>query len=261
MSDITAAADQTAANKLLADAESILVIPPQSGSTSFGPFSASYSAGVTITGGTASLTPPNIIGVDNVNLNYSVSLSFSLDLNDFLPHFCLPQICFFGICTPKICISWPTITIPFSFGDTITFSADFKLNPHLTGGLWFVDVVIVGIPNLQFGAVTAGILAALGVAIAAAIGWIPLIGPFLAGAVIAIVAIVGIAGLTGLLGTIITPFVSGLTFTIYKQPQKFPVLPAGGPINPEVDITITALGASVIASDKNELVLTASIAA
>jgi hypothetical protein len=63
------------------------------------------------------------------------------------------------------------------------------------------------------------------------------------------------------LGTIITPFVSGLRFNIYTQPKLFQVLPAAGPTDPEVDITITALGATVQATDKNELVIAGDIAA
>jgi hypothetical protein len=255
MSDIIAAADQVATTKLLNVGEGLLGTQSKSGSGSLGPFSASYSASVNFTGGSVVLTPPNVIELANVHLNYSVNLSFGLDLNDFLPHFCLPRICLFGFCTPKICISWPTVTIPFGFSDTVDISADFTLNPHLQGPDWLIDIVIVGIPLLQFGATTAAILAALGLTIAAAVGWIPFIGPFLAAAVIIIIAAIGIAGLTGLLGLIITPFVSGLTFNIYKQKQHFPVLPASGPNDPEVDINITALNATVQASDKNELVI------
>jgi hypothetical protein len=188
-------------------------------------------------------------------------LSFSLDLNSFLPHFCLPQVCVFGICTPKICISWPTITVPFSFGDTATFTGDFTLNAHVNSGTWLIDVVIVGIPLLQFGPTTAGILAALGAALSLAMLAIPFIGPFLAGTVALIVATIGVAGLLGFLGVIITPFVSGLTFNIYKQPQVFKGLPAGGPVDPEVDVKIAALGATVQATDKNELVIAGDIAA
>jgi hypothetical protein len=259
--DIIAAADQTATTTLLHDGETALGTLMKSGSGSLGPFTAGYSVSVTFSGGTINLNPPNVIEIADCNLHYSVSLQFGLDLNSFLPTFCLPQVCLFGICTPKICISWPTITVPFSFGDDVKFSADFTINPHLSGANWLIDVVIVGVPLLQFGPATAGILAALGVALAAVLLPIPFIGPFLAGAVIAIVAAIGVAGLTGFLGTIITPFVSGLTFNIYKQPKKFPVLSAGGPIDPEVDIQINALGATVQASDKNELVITADIAA
>lgn len=261
MPDIIAAADQVAATKLLHDAETALGTQTNSGSGSFGPFSASYSVSVTVSGGAVNLRIPNIIEIANANLHYAVNLSFSLDLNSFLPHFCLPQVCVFGICTPRICISWPTITVPFSFSDNLNITADFTLDAHLSGGNWLIDVVIVGIPVLQFGPTTAGILAALGAALSLALLPIPFIGPFLAGAVAVIVAAIGVAGLTGFLGAIITPFVSGLRFNIYTQPQVFPVLPAAGPNDPEVDVNITALGATVQASDKNELVIAGSIAA
>lgn len=261
MSDIIAAADQTAATTLLHDAEATLGTLTKSGSGSLGPFTASYSASVSFSGGSVTLSPPNIIQLANCHLNYSLHFNFAIDLNSFLPHFCLPQVCLFGICTPKICISWPTINIPFGFSDTIAFTGDFTLDAHLAGPDWLVDVVIVGVPLLQFGPTTAAMLAALGVAITAAVAWIPFIGPFLAIGVAAIIAAIGIAGLTGFLGAIITPFVSGLRFNIYKQPKLFPVLPFASAIDPEVDVTITALGAAVEATDKNELVISADIMA
>lgn len=261
MPDILAAADPTATTTLLHDAETALGTLTKSGSGGFGPFGASYSVSATFSGGTVDLNPPNVIAIANCTLHYSVSLSFSVDLNSFLPHFCLPQICIFGICTPKICISWPTITVPFSFSDNVKFTADFTLDAHLSGVTWLIDVVIVGIPLLQFGASTAAVLAALGAALSLALLPIPFIGPFLAGAVAVIVAAIGVAGLTGFLGAILTPFVSGLRFNIYKQPKKFPALPAAGPTDPEVDVQITALGAAVQATDKKELVITGDIAA
>jgi hypothetical protein len=261
MPDIVAAADETATTILVHDAETALGSIAKSGSGSFGPFTAGYTTTVNFSSGIVNLTPPNVIEIADCNLHYSVSLSFSLDLNSFLPHFCLPQVCLFGICTPKICISWPTITVPFAFADNVKFTANFTLNPHLSGSNWLIDVVIVGVPLLQFGPATAGILAALGAALTAALLPIPFIGPFLAGAVAVIVAVIGIAGLTGFLGTIITPFVSGLSFNIYKQPKTFPILPAGAPIDPEVDVQINALVAAVQATDKDELVITADIAA
>jgi len=261
MSDITVAADQTAATKLLADAEVLLGTKSSNGGGSLGPFSATWGASVSFSGGTVTLTPPNIIEIDNCTLNYSLSFSFSLDLNDFLPSFCIPQICIFGFCTPSFCVTWPTITIPFSYSDSLTFSADFTLNPHLTGGTWFVDIVIVGIPQLDLSVAAAAIIAGLGAAIAAVLAPIPLIGPFLAGAVVAITAAIGIAGITGLLGSILTPFVSGLTFTITLTQQVLTVVPASLPLDAAVNIKVLTLGASVVASDKNELVLTADISA
>jgi hypothetical protein len=261
MPDILAAADQSAATTLLHDAETTLgTISPPPGSGQLGPFTATYSASVSFSGGSVNLTPPNIIELANCNINYSVSLSFSIDLDDFLPKLCLPPICFLFWCLPSICIDWPTITVPFNFSDTATMTADFHLNPHLSGPNWFIDVVINSIPSLSFGPGTAAILIGLEAALTPVLLAVPFIGPVLALAADAIIDAIAIGGLTGFLGDMLTPFVSGLTFTIYKQPKLFPVIPAGGPLDPEVDVTITALGASVQASDKNELVITADIA-
>jgi len=265
MADITLAADQTAATKLLHDAEAALGTQTSSGGGSLGPFDASWSASVSFSDGTIDLIAPNIIQITDCHLNYSLAFSLSVDLNSFLPHFCLPQVCiptpFGDLCTPKICISWPTITIPVSFSDTIKFTADFTLNAHLSGPNWLVDVVIVGIPMLDLSPAAVAILAAIGAAVTPILLAIPFIGPFLALAVDAILAAIGIAGLTGLLGPLLTPFVSGLTFNIYKQPKVFPVLPNSPPIDPAVNINLDLINAAVLASDKNELVLTANISA
>jgi hypothetical protein len=260
MSDIIAAADQTAATTLLHDAEATLGTLSKSGGGSLGPFVANYSASVSFSGGSVDLIPPNIIQLADCNVNYSLNFSFGIDLNDFLPSFCLPQICIFGWCTPKICISWPTVTIPISFSDTLTITGDFTVSAAQVGPNWIVSITIQSVPLLQFGAGTAALLAVIAAAVTAAVIWIPFIGPFLAGLADLVIAAIGIAGLTGLLGDIITPFISGLTFTLPPLPAKMLVLPAGGPTDPEVDVTITALGAAVQASDKNELVLSASIA-
>ncbi len=120
MSDIIAAADQSAATTLLHDAETTLGTLSKSGAGGLSPFVAGYSATVSFSGGNVDLIPPNVIQLSNCHVNYSLSLSFGLDLNDILPSFCLPQVCIFGWCTPKICVSWPTVTIPVSFSDSLT---------------------------------------------------------------------------------------------------------------------------------------------
>lgn len=280
--DILVAADETAATKLVHDAEASLGTvcgsvggSPSSGSLdptgSLGPFTASWSVCATFSDGTVQLIPPNVIRVADLQLNYSLSLSISLDLNTILPSFCLPQICvsipFIGdVCTPKICISWPTITIPLNFSDSLKFTADFSLNVHLqnkpTGGnTWLVDIVIVGVPFLQLGPASAALITAIGVAAGLALLVVPFIGPFLAGAVVLITATIGIAGVLGFLGAILTPFISGLSFNVYKHSQLFEVIPASPPIDPAVNINLDRITAAVVGSDKNELELTANISA
>lgn len=267
MADITLAADQTAATTLLHKAEIALGTQstgPHNGS--IGPFSATYSATASFSGGAVDLIAPNIIRIADCKLNYSLNLNFSVDLNGILPHFCLPQVCipipFIGnVCTPQICITWPTIPIPVSYSDAITFTADFTLNAHLSGAIWLVDVVIDDIPALNLSPAAVAILAAIGLAVTPILLAIPFIGPFLAVAVDTILATIGIAGLTGLLGPLLTPFVSGLTFNIYKQPKVLTVIPAASPADPDVSINLDLIKAAVLASDKNELALTANISA
>ncbi len=259
--DITAAVDETAANTLLHAAEAAIGTVSKSGSGSLGPLGAGWSAAASFTGGTVSLAAPDTVSIDNLEIDYSLSLSLSIDLS-FLD-FCLPQVCigtpWGDICTPKICIDFPTIGVTIPFSSSATLSADFGINVHLTSGTWFVDVVIQSVRKLDLGAAATLLLSAIGAAVSAALLGIPFIGPFLAIAVAIITAAFGVAEVTGLLGQILSLFVSGLTFNVYKHAQLFPVLPASGPFDPAVDVTLAAVTADVQATDKNELVLSVDI--
>ncbi|MCF8709514.1 hypothetical protein [Rhizorhapis sp. SPR117] len=267
MAEIIAALDEAGANTLLDTAISLIPVQSDSGSGSLGPFVASYSVSASLTNGDVDLIPPDIIRLDDLRVDWDINLSFGIDLSTILPDFCLPQVCINipcvgKVCTPKICIDWPTISVPVHFADFIKADADFRLDISLVGGVWKVQAVIVGIPNLQFGATTAALLAAIGLAVTPILLAIPFIGPFLALAVNAILLAIGIAGLTGFLGPILTPFVSGIKIPIYNQPQLFPVLPAQSAVDPQVDIVIDAIAASVAHNGaEDELVLTADISA
>ena len=266
MAEIIAAVDETAANTLLDTA--IALIPPQaaSGSGSLGPFIAGYTVSATLVNGDVDLIPPDIIRLVDLRVNWSINLSFGIDLSTFLPDFCLPQVCVHipcvgRVCTPRICIDWPTISVPVSFSDFVQATGDFRLDVNLVGGNWEVKAVILGVPNLQFGATSALLPVAIGAAITPLLLVIPFIGPFLAFAVNTILLAIGIAGVTGLLGPIITPFVSGLKIPVYKQPRLFEVLPIEGPVDPAVGITIDLIAARVENSGEDELILTADISA
>jgi len=263
MPDIIAAADETAATNLIHAAETTLGTLSKSGSGSLGPFNTSWNASASFSGGMIDLIAPNVVRITNGQFNYALGFSFSFDLSNILPDFCLPQVCipipFDGkLCTPKICINWPTITIPISHSGAINFTADFSLNAHLSGSDWLIDIVVVGIPFLQIGPAAAAILAAIGAAASLILLAVPFIGPFLAAAVAGITAFIGIAGVTGLLGPILTPFVSGLTFNVYKQPKLFQVLPPALP-DPAVNVNLDAITAVVASSNEDELVISVDI--
>jgi hypothetical protein len=262
MADITAAVDETAANKLLHAAEAAAgtrTSPPGHGS--LGPFSANWSASASFTGGSVSLAAPGTVSIDNIQVNYSLSLTLGIDLS-FLD-FCLPQVClptpWGDICTPKICFTFAPISVPVSFASSATLSADFGINVHLTAGTWFVDVVIQNVRKLDLGTAATALLLAIGAAISTALLAVPFIGPILSIAVAALTAAFGLAEVTGLLGPIVSLFVSGLTFNVYHHLQDFQVLPASGPFDPAVDVTLVAVTAGVQSTNKNELVLSVDI--
>lgn len=262
--EIIAALDESGATTLLHDAQAALGTLGGSGSGSLGPFTASWGASASFSGGTVDLIPPDIIRIATMQMNYTLSFSFQIDLNDFLPSFCLPRVCvripFVGrVCTPRICVSWPTVSIPLSHSDSLAVSGDFRLAVYQSGPDWKVDVVIVGVPFLQISPAAAAILAALSVVVAAVLAPIPFIGPFLAAAALLIINTIGVAGVLGLLGAILTPFVSGLRFNVFSQPQLFNVLPAGGPLDPAANITLDLVEAEVVATNEDELVFSANI--
>lgn len=266
MAEITAALDEAGANVLLNTALNTVPVPTQSGSGNLGPFIATYSAGGSFASGSVDLIAPGTVRIQNLRFNWFVNLSFGVDLSSILPDFCLPQVCVDipcvgRVCTPRICIDWPTITVPVSLADFVEATADFGFDIALVGGVWRVQVVVQNVSQLQFGPATFGMLALIALAVTPLLLAIPFIGPFLAIAVDAIILAIGVAGLTGFLGPIVSPFIAGLKIPIYQQPQQFPVLPAAGPNDPPVFVTLDAVTAAVQSSDEDEIVLGIDISA
>jgi hypothetical protein len=265
MAEITAALDEAGANKLLDIAIASLPTLTNGGSGSLGPFTVSYFVKANLTNGNVDLIPPDTIRIADLRLDWHIDFNLVIDLGAILPEFCLPQVCIHipcvgRVCTPKICIDWPKITVPVSFGDFVKTTVDLALVIALAGGNWSVNAKVLGVPNLQFGLATAGLITAIQLAITPLLLAIPFIGLFLAAAVNIILSLFTIAGVTGFLGPILTPFISGLTVPLYQQPQMFEVLPASGPFDPKVDIRIDAVDAVVAHNGtEDELVLTADI--
>jgi hypothetical protein len=262
--DITAAIDEPAADQLLDTAIGLISLPPASGTGTLGPFFASYNASASLSSGDVDLIAPGTIRIQDFRLDWNLGFSFGFDLSSFLPDFCIPQICIDipcvgRVCTPGFCVNWPTVTVPVSFSDFVKVTADFGISITQTGGVWRVEAVVQGTPNIQFGLVTAGLLAAISLAITPVLLAVPFIGPVLAIAVNAIIAAIGIAGVTGLLGPILSPFVSGLRIPIYDQPVTFEALAATSAIDPAVFVTIDDVKAIITSTNEDELVLTIDI--
>jgi hypothetical protein len=263
MAEIIAAIDEGGTNVLLADAMQTMGVLSDNGSSSLGPFTASYSVRGQFTSGAVDLIAPSTVRIDQLHFDWHVDLGFEIDLNSFLPHFCLPQVCIDipcvgKVCTPRICVSWGTVGVNVPLEDFIEATADCGLDIRLDGGIWKVQVVVQNVSQLQFGPATAGMLVVIGLAITPVLLAVPFIGPFLAIAVNAILAAIGLAGVTGFLGPILSPFISGLKIPVYKPHKHFEVLPASG-IDPAVFVEIDAVAANVRQSDEDELVLSIDI--
>lgn len=259
--DIIAAVDETAATVLLHAAEAAIGTLHTSGSGSLGPFVADWSAAASFAGGTVSLRAPDTIEIANLEIDYSVDLSLGIDLS-FLD-FCLPQVCIWtpwgDVCTPTLCLDFPTISVDVPFASSATFTADFGLDVQLSGGVWTVDVVIQSVPAIDVGPAATALVTAIGAAVSLALAAVPGIGWVLSIAAAAVVAAFGVAEITGLLGPIVSLFVDGLRFNLYRQPQTYQILAPAGPYDPAVNVTLAAVAADVRSSDKNELVLSVDL--
>jgi hypothetical protein len=266
MAEIIAAIDETAAHQLFQTLAAGL--PPMStgGASNLGPLRVTYSASATISPGSIDLIPPDTIRVTGLRVSYSLNASFQLRLGDFLPseipRICVKIPCVGKVCTPRIPLHWPTITIPFGFSDWVRADVDLGVVTTHAAGQWRVEGVVLGIAALQWGPGTAAAVAGIGAAVAAAVAWVPFIGPFLSILVLAVTSTISLAGLLGWLGPIVTPFISGLRFPIYDHPDRLEILPAAGPRDPAVFITLDAIAAEVQHNaPEDELVVLADISA
>lgn len=265
MNDILIAADEAATNSLVTAALSTFGSMSNSGTSSLGPFDANWTASASLNNGSVGLREPDVVRMQNMVLDFTVGIGLSIDLSDILPNFCLPQVCvnipFIGrVCTPRLCIDWPTISVgPISHSGNLNFTSDFRALASLDGPDWRVDIEIVDIPNLQLDAVSALIVVSLTTAVSLALLAVPFIGPFLAAATFAIGALIGIAAVTGLLGPILSLFLSGLKIPVYHQTQIQTVIPSSGVNDPSVKVRIDNLAAAIASSDEHELILTANI--
>lgn len=266
MDDLLVAVDETAATNMVRAGQTFLGSMTRSGTSNIGPFGTTWTATANLVGGAVELQEPDIIRIANMTMNFSLGFSFEIDLSDILPDFCIPQVCLPipflpDICTPEICVNWPTIDVgPINHSGDVDVTGDFKILTTLDSTHWNVDVEIVDIPNLSLDAVSTGIIVLITASVALALLAVPFIGPFLALATGVLAATFGVAAITGWLGPILSLFLAGLTFPIYRQPAVQEVLPSSGPFDPSFAIRLVNLDASVQSSDEDELILIADIA-
>lgn len=260
MAEIIAALDESGANTLLDTAIGALSPFDTSGSGTLGPFTAGYHLTARLVNGDVDLRPPDIIRLIDLRLDWHVDLNLLIDISAVVPDICLPRICLFGFCTPRICLDWPTIPVSVPFDNFIQTTGDFKLDVGLVGSVWKVQGVVVSLDSLRWGADMGLLLAAIGLAAAPLLALVPIVGPIAAIVVPALLAALGAAGATGLLGPILTPFISGLKIPLYEQAQDFEILPAESAVDPAVTMRLDLVSAAIAHNGtEDELVLSADV--
>jgi hypothetical protein len=138
MATVTVAVNERAFNDVvMAAAKYLESIPPFSGSGSFGPFSAGYSIGFKITGGSIDLTNTGRVHFDELHVTYDpLILTLGLDLPTIpIGGECIIPNPFTGGCAvrlPEIDLfaDNPDISLPIDLSDTIVseFSGEFTVS-------------------------------------------------------------------------------------------------------------------------------------
>jgi hypothetical protein len=129
MATVNVAVNERAFNDvIMAAAKYLESMPPFSGSGSFGPFSASYSVGFKLTGGSIDLTNTGRVHFDELHLTYDpLILTLGIDI----PTLPIGGECLLGFCLPEIDLfdKNPDISLPIDLSNTIVseFSGEFTV--------------------------------------------------------------------------------------------------------------------------------------
>jgi hypothetical protein len=273
--DATIAVSQSGVNKLVQDLLSAAHYS-KSASASWGPFTVGYSVSASVSGGTVELvdSPIQLIRVHDFNISASAGVHIGFDLGNILPQICIPpvQVCvdipFLGhVCTPQFCVPWPSIDVPLTIPLSVNVSADFGLEVTDGGTKWNVVLLVYPLSLVIDPTPTiSAILNAVEAYVDGVLNGIPLIGGLIADLVNAIIGALQsvIGAIAGAIDTLIHEvillidiFSPTIPITLISFNKVEVVLPASGPGDPDVDITIAALTAQIA---QQELVAAASFA-
>jgi hypothetical protein len=273
--DATIAISEGGANKLMQDALTLAHLS-KSDSGTWGPFTVGYSVSIAASGGTIELVdnPVEVIRLHDLDIKGSVGVSFDFDLANILPQVCIPpvQVCvnlpIIGtVCTPQFCVPWPHIHVAPTLPLALKFSADFDVTVQDGGSTW--DIVLLVHPLsivIDPGPMADLIINAIKQEVHNQLDQIPVIGNILADLIDTVIgalqsvldaivqAIDALIHEVILLLDVFSPTVPFKLFSFNKV-QTF--LPASGPGDGAVDVTLAQLGTHII---DHELVSEAVIA-
>jgi hypothetical protein len=260
--DATVAISEGGTNKLLQDALS-LANASDSDAGTWGPFTVGYSVSVGASGGTIELVdaPIQLIRLHDVLVSGSVGVRFDFNLGNILREICIPpvQVCvptpFGTVCTPQFCVPWPHVHVPITLPFAVQFSADFNFTVADGGSTW--DIVLQVFPLsivIDPSPMVDLVIDAIKKKVHDALDPIPLIGPLIADLINTV-----IGALQGVLDAIfqaidalihevillLDVFSPTIPFKLISFNKVQVFLPAGGPGDGEVDVTLASLAAHI----------------
>ena len=261
MDNVLTAIDEPGATILMSRLAALAGTVGTSGSNQLGLITLNHSIHATLQTGAVDLIPSNQIGLERMALNYTLHASLQLDLNQILPAIYFPEVTvtftsqwpFFSVSIAWVQYPWPVLNIPFAITDNVAASAKLQLVVRNDAANWYVLAKVQALPNFNFGPGTAAILAAVGAGLVAAVAWLPLVGLFLATVTAAVFGVLTVAGLTGFLTLALAPVVQGREFMLYQQPRKLQLLPYQDAYNPDANVQITMVEASIVNNGEDEL--------
>lgn len=236
--------DKLAVTAILHAAEveaDLLQIPPrQNGTSSLGPFSINWDVEGSLKkdSGDFVLKVPNLFGIKDVVLNYSLSAGFTVDLGQIVP----------GL---------PELPVSFTYSDSVPISGDFSLHPQQSnnGKLWLIKLIVVDALSIPVQA-TGIFIETLTNALNAALKAVPGIGDLLDFVLKKILEAFGADPVLNFLEQILSDLVNGFPLVSLPTPMAFhPDLPADSKMSAEIDLQIKDLS-TVVTADNEVLILT-----
>lgn len=263
-SDATVALSQDALTLLVQRALDKPLTGQNSGS--WGPFVFGYSPNLSVSGGAITLVDlGQQVRLDSVVISGTIGLSIGVNLGAILPSVCIPPsracINIFGhqVCTPQVCITWPTISVPLPpilIPLPIALSVNFQVAAQKDGSNW--DVVLKVFPFsilIDLSPAVNTIVDAVESAVRNTLGQIPLIGSLIDGLVDQVLntlkgiidaILAAIEDFLKQLIVLIDLFSPTVPFQVAQIPATQKLLGAGGLGDNEVDLTVTGVTPAIV---------------
>lgn len=248
MNDILFSADRTATNSLVSTAMNSLGSLTAQGRCPLGGLNVDWCASGSVAGGGVDLSIPGVVRLQNITLEFTVGIGFTVNLASILPK-------------PKgKSAKWPALQIPRAcHSDRVKFANNFSMLSTLNGPDWQVNIEMINLPDLQLDAIAERFIAQTRATIGRNLQDVPNIKPHMDLAMEKIFAMLTLEDVKSFIEPVLNSFLSNLTIPIYSQPQLQSAVSPCFRSGDTRQIRIDDLCANVKTSGGGSLVLSAKV--